>query len=260
MAISASDRIEAFCFIGIKNFIIRDKTTHAVQCTLPHMVNIGIDDQTATEFLRGGYGNPKLLTLYGDRDCQLTGTTATQTVDLIKVMSNAVSSVKTKHLPIEETIVISGGKFTLANTPSTGIAPTIYAVDANTGKELKPALVVGTPATNATDYSINAKEITCNSAVTKIKVYYDTDIEVETIEMNDSTSKNYEGYGLLVAKDVITGQLYKAWIECPNMSIALNNKVGAKNDTGAPDAVEITVDLMQGADGYPYALDFQKQA
>lgn len=260
MAINSEARIDSYAFLGIKNFIIRDKITHAVECTLPHMVNITIDDTTATDFLRGGYGNPKLLTLYGDRDCKLTGQTATQTMELLKVMSNATSEVKTKHLPIEETLVVDSGKFTLSQTPSTGIAPTIYKVDATTGKILKPALTVGEPSTNEGEYSISTNEVTCHSSVTKIKAIYDYDVEVETIEMASSTPKNYEAYGLMVAKEISTGNLYKAWIECPNISITLSNKIAAKNDTGAPDAIDIDIDLLIGSDGYPYALDFQKEA
>lgn len=53
MAISSENRINDYAFLGIRNFIIRNKTTHAVECTLPNMVNINIDDTTATDFLRG---------------------------------------------------------------------------------------------------------------------------------------------------------------------------------------------------------------
>lgn len=259
MGIANEARIDDYAFLGIRNYIIRDKNTHAVECTLPNMVNITIDDTTATDFLKGGYGNPKLLTLYGNRDCKLTGQTATQTMELLKIMNNATSTVKTKHLPVEETLTISGGKFTLSQVPSSGIAPTIYKIDTSTGKVLKPALVAGTPTSNVTDYSISTKTITCHSSVTKIKVIYDTDIEVETVEMTSSTPKNYEAYGLLVAKEIATGNIYKAWIECPNISITLSNKITVKNDTGAPDPIDIEIDLLIGADGYPYALDFQKE-
>lgn len=181
-------------------------------------------------------------------------------MELLKVMGNGVSAVKTKHLPVEETILLSGGKFTLSQVPSSGITPTIYKVDASTGKVLRPALIAGTPTSNPTDYSIVTKDITCHSSVTKIKVFYDTDIEVETVEMVSSTPANYEAYGLMVAKEVSTGNLYKAWIECPNIAITLSNKIASKNDTGAPDPIDIEIDLLMGADNYPYALNFQKEA
>lgn len=53
MAISAENRIQSFAFIGIKNFIIRDKTTKAEACKLKHLVNINLTDETSQEFLRG---------------------------------------------------------------------------------------------------------------------------------------------------------------------------------------------------------------
>lgn len=207
-----------------------------------------------------GYGNPKLLTLYGDRNCQLTASTATQTTDLIKVMFNTTSIVKTKSLPVVETLTVSGGVFTLSKTPASGIAPTIFKVDTTTGKELKPALVAGTPTTNPTDYSISGTTVTCNSSVTKISVSYNAEIEVEALEMSDNTPKNWEACGILYCKEIETGNLYKAWLELPNISILPNASMSAKNENGAPDPVELTVDLMVGADGYPYALDFVKEA
>jgi len=251
--------IASFAFIGIKNFVFRDKTSKEVLCNLEHMVNISLTDETAQDFLRGGYGNPKLLTIYGDRDCKLEGTTATMTTDLMKIMSN--NSVVTKTTPEQfvETLTLSGGVFTLTNTPSIGITPTIFKVDAD-GKIVKPALVVGTPATNATDYSIASTAITCHSSVTKIKVFYDSDVTVETIEAKDNTPKNYEVKGLLVCKEIETGNLYTAWIDCPNATVQPSFTLQGKNDSAAPDAVTVNIDLLVGADGYPYKLAFIEEA
>lgn len=252
-----SANLASFAFIGIKDFVIRDRITKQVECSLKHMVNINLTDETAQEFLRGGYGNPKLLTLFGDRDCRLEGQTATMTTDLLKVMSNNGIVKKTKPEQQVETIEISGGKFTLKLNPTTGITPTIFKIDVASGKEVKPALVVGTPATKQTDYSISGKDITCHSSVAKIIVYYDADIEVETIEASDNTPKNYEGSGLLVAKEIETGKLYKAWIECPNITIQPSFSLQSKNENGAPDPVSLNMDLLvDTAKRYPYSLSF----
>ena len=254
-----SDKLASFAFIGIKDFVIRDKTTHAVACTLKHMVGLDIEDTTAQDFLKGGLGMDKLLTLYGSRDCKLTGQTATQTTDLIKVMSNTSMVIKTKpQQQIEEPLLI-GGKFTLNLVPSAGISPTIYKIDAN-GKEVKPALVVGSPTTKETDYSIaNTKEITCHTSVTKIRVYYDSDIEVETLEMAENVSKNWEGSGLLLVKEIETGALYNAWLDCPNMSVQPSFKLSVANSESAPSPIDLTIDLMKDtAKGYPYAISFKK--
>lgn len=249
--------LSSFAFIGIKDFVIRDRITKKVECSLKHMVNINLTDETAQEFLRGGYGNPKLLTLFGDRDCKLEGQTATMTTDLLKIQSNNQITKKTKPEQQVETISISGGKFSLKFAPSAGITPTIFKIDTATGKEVKPALKVGTPTSTETDYSISGKDITCHSSVQKIVAYYDADIEVETIEASDNTPKNYEGSGLLVAKEIETGKLYKAWIECPNMTVLPSFSLQSKNDSGSPNPVSVAVDLLvDTAKGYPYAISF----
>ena len=253
--------LASFAFIGIKDFVIRDRITKAVECSLKHMVNISLSDETAQEFLRGGYGNPKLLTLFGDRNCKLEGQTATMTTDLLRVMSNNKILTKTKPEQQVEILTLSEGGFTLKSTPSSGVSPTIFKIDDATGKEIKPALKVGEPTSNETDYSISGTKITCHNSVKKIIVYYDADIEVETIEATDNTPKNYEGSGLLVAKEIETGTLYKAWIECPNMTVQPSFNMQSKNETGAPDPVSLNIDLLVDASkGYPYSLSFAQDA
>lgn len=259
MAISAENMVQSFVYLGIKDFLIRDRETKKEVCKLKHLVNINLSDETSQEFLRGGYKNPKLLVLYGDRNCQLTASTSTQSADLIKVMFNNDTVTKTKSLPVVETLNLADGTFALSKTPSTGVPITVFKVDANTGKELKPALVVGTPVSNPTDYSILTNKITCHSTVKKIVVSYNADVEVESLEMADGTPKNWEACGILYAKEIETGNIYKAWLELPNISFLPKNTISAKNESGTPDAVEFTVDLMNGADGYPYALDFQRE-
>ena len=56
-------KLESFAFIGIKNLVIKDRETHATKCLLPHLVNLSLNDETARDYLRGGFGNPKLLTV-----------------------------------------------------------------------------------------------------------------------------------------------------------------------------------------------------
>lgn len=252
--------LASFAFIGIKDFVIRDRITKTVECSLKHMVNINLTDETAQEFLRGGYGNPKLLTLMGDRECRLEGQTATMTTDLLKVMSNNAIQTKTKAEQQVEILSGDGGSFSLTKDPSEGVAPTIFKIDETTGKEIKPALTVGEPASTETAYSISGKTITCHTSVKKIVVYYDADIEVETIEATSNTSKNYEASGLLVAKEIESGKLYKAWIECPNITVQPSFSLQSKNENGAPDPVTVSVDLLvDTVKGYPYSISFAEE-
>lgn len=253
--------ISSFAFIGIRDFVITSKATKKIEGRIPHVVSINLSDETAQDFLRGGYGTPKLLTLFGDRDCKLECATSTMSTELYKILTNNTVETKTKAEMFEEDIDIAGGKFTLANAPAANGVFSVFKIDGFTGKEVKPEMKVGSPATNETDYSITGKEITCHSSVTKIRVYYEALVEVETIEARDNTPKNYAGAGLLVAKEIETGTLYTAWFDCPNMTVQPSFKIQAKNDSGAPEAVTLNIDLMfDTLKGYPYAIDFQKMA
>ena len=91
-------------------------------------------------------------------------------------------------------------------------------------------------------------------------MYYETSVEVETIEVKDVTPKNYEFAGLAVAKEIESGKLYRVWIEIPNGSIAPSYNIGAKNEASAPDSIELKIDcLMDTGKGYPISLSFLEE-
>lgn len=251
--------LASFAFIGIKDLTFRKRGQSAIEAHLKHLVDINLSDETAVDYLRGGYNNPKLLTIYGDRDCKVEGNTATASTELLKIMTNNTTKVVTENRQKIETLDIVGGKFTLSETPVSD--PGIQVYNIVNGKKVTPALVVGSPTTNATDYSITGKEITCHSTVTQIVVYYYYSVEVETIEASGNTPKNYEVEGLLVAKEIETGDLLKVWLYAPNATIQPSFKLQAKNEASAPDAVGISIDmLMDDAKGYPYKLSFVREA
>ena len=250
-----TNRLGSFALIGIKDLVVKDRATKAIEAKFSHLVNINIADELSTDYLRGGYTNPKLLTIYGDRDTTLTATSATMSTDLLKILTNSSTEVKTKSEQMVEDLDVKDGKFTIQYEVTSGVAPTIFALD-KFGKEIKPALEVGSPVTEG-KYSITGKDITCHESVTKIRVYYESMVEVETIEIADVTPKNFEFAGLAVAKEIESGKLYKVWIEIPNGSITPSYNIGAKNEASAPDSVELTIDcLLDTSKGYPIAISF----
>lgn len=254
-----TNRLGSFALIGIKDLVVKDRATKAVQAKLSHLVNINLADELSTDYLRGGYTNPKLLTVYGDRNTTLTATSATMSTELLKILTGSEAVVKTKSEQMIEEPELKAGKFTISKAVSTGVAPTIFALD-EFGKEIKPALVVGTPGTNKTEYSISALEITCHTDVKRIRVYYETLLEVETIEIKDVTPKSFEFAGLAVAKEIESGKLYRVWIEIPNGAITPSYNIGAKNEASAPDSVELTIDCLQDTSkGYPIAVSFLEE-
>ena len=254
-----TNRLGSFALIGIKDLVVKDRATKAVEAKLSHLVNINIADELSSDYLRGGYTNPKLLTIYGDRNTTLTATSATMSTDLLKILTGTQSEVKTKLEQMVEEPALKEGKFTIKYEVASGAEPTIYALD-EYGKELKPALTVGTPTSEAGQYSITTKDITCHAGVKRIRVYYEASVEVETIELGNVTPKSYEIAGLAVAKEIETGKLYRVWVEIPNGSISPTYSISAKNEASAPDSVELTIDCLQDTSkGYPIAISFLEE-
>lgn len=248
--------ISSYAYIGIKNLIFKNKQTGEVVTNVKHLVDLNLTDQMQEDFLKGGYGMNKLLSVYSGRDTKLDGTTATQTTGLNKIMSNNDIVLKTKPDQQVEDLAISGGKFTLKLDPSAGEAITVYSID-NIGKETK--LTLGA-ASNPLEYTITGKIITCHTSVTKIRVFYMSDVAVESLEIKDITPKNWSAVGILVAKEIESGKLFKCTLDMPNVSVAPNFNSSFKNSEGAPDPVSISISLMMDeGKGYVYSMNFSEE-
>lgn len=250
-------KLESFAFIGIKNLVIKDRETHATKCLLPHLVNLSLNDETARDYLRGGLGNPKLLTVFGDRDTTLTGTTATMTADLMSVMTSNDVETATKPVQVVETLEGTSGAFTLTQVPSTtNPAITVWKVD-DVGKS---ELLTKGDAVAEGVYTITAQAIETEATVTRIKVAYMVDKEVQGIAGKDFVAKTYEANGILLVQEIESDKIFTVDLELPRITVAPSYSLSAKNESGAPDTVELTIDLLKDDNkGYSYYLAFYEE-
>ena len=250
-------KLESFAFIGIKNLVIKDRETHATKCLLPHLVNLSLNDETARDYLRGGLGNPKLLTVFGDRDTTLTGTTATMTADLMSVMTSNDVETATKAVQVVETLEGTLGAFTLTQEPSTtNPTITVWKVD-DVGKS---ELLTKGDAVEEGKYTITAQAIATEETVTRIKVAYMVDKEVQGIAGKDFVAKTYEANGILLVQEIESDKIFTVDLELPRITVAPSYSLSAKNESGAPDTVELTIDLLKDDNkGYSYYLAFYEE-
>ena len=250
-------KLESFAFIGIKNLVIKDRETHATKCLLPHLVNLSLNDETARDYLRGGLGNPKLLTVFGDRDTTLTGTTATMTADLMSVMTSNDVETATKPVQVVETLEGTSGAFTLTQEPSTtNPTITVWKVD-DVGKS---ELLTKGDAVAEGVYTITAQAIETETTVTRIKVAYMVDKEVQGIAGKDFVAKTYEANGILLVQEIESDKIFTVDLELPRITVAPSYSLSAKNESGAPDTVELTIDLLKDDNkGYSYYLAFYEE-
>lgn len=250
-------KLESFAFIGIKNLVIKDRETHGTKCLLPHLVNLSLNDETARDYLRGGLGNPKLLTVFGDRDTTLTGTTATMTADLMSVMTSNDVETATKPVQVVETLEGTSGAFTLTQEPSaTNPAITVWSVD-DVGKS---ELLTKGDAVEEGKYTVTAQAIATEATVTRIKVAYMVDKEVQGIAGRDFVAKTYEANGILLVQEIESDKIFTVDLELPRITVAPSYSLSAKNESGAPDTVELTIDLLKDDNkGYSYYLAFYEE-
>ncbi|MEG1142476.1 MAG: hypothetical protein RSE41_08565, partial [Clostridia bacterium] len=203
------NKLASFAFVGIKNLLVYSRETGALLADIDKMINIALNDNLQVDYLRAGYGNPKIMTIFGDRETQLTGTVGTMSAELLEVMTGSTTEVKTKA--VDDVVVkqVVSNKITLAQTPNTSATIAVFKLD-QYGKAIKPALekVSGTPSDN--QFSVTGKDLTFKTgAVGSYKIVYKYDVELETIEAKDIKPKSYKMVGICVAREIESGKLYK---------------------------------------------------
>ncbi len=253
-----NNKIGDFAIVGIRSLTAFDKVTKNKVGNFENLVNINFTDELAVDYLRGGYTNPKLLAIYGDRDPKFTATTATISPELLKVLtSNELAERVEKSKLYVEYPELKAGGFTLEKLPTAGTTMTVCALD-EFGREMSPQLTIGDPTTEETEYSIADKVITCNSAVKTIVVYYEALTIVDSLEISEIIPKNYRYVARCVVAHIATGEKKMAWMEIPNGAVTPSYSLSGKNEASAPDAVELVIDcLMDKASKYPIELSFE---
>lgn len=241
---------------GIKNLVVKSKQApYNVIGDLDKLVDINLSDEQASSELRGGYGNPVILKIYGDRTTKLTSSIATFSTELLRIMTGQETVVRELAMPvIEKNLVISGNAVTIDKVPSAGKAMSVFVAD-DYGRNAT-LLTKSSTASTPTQYAITGQQITVNAAVTgKLNVYYYADEEVESIEAKGGVHPIYEMEGICVCTDVDTGKIYKGVIHIPSAQIASSYSISGRNSSDTPDNQSIEIDcLADKAMGYPYAL------
>lgn len=249
-----------FAIIGIKNLLVKDKETKALKADIDKLVDIQINDELAVSYMRGGYTNPKILTLFGDRESQMVANNATLSPELLEVMANTISEMETSaQSQPPETHEIKTNKVTLSKTPATGSKLEVYKVD-EFGKLIKPAMTVATSTPSASgEYKVSGKDITFHTTETGfVRVYYYAEEAVQSFKFKNIKPKSYFMEGNVVVQEIESGNVFSGVIEIPNATIQPKYSLGGKNESTEPEAIALNVDmLMDSLRGYPYKLDVQ---
>lgn len=252
------NKIGDFALLGIHRLLIYTMTKDLVG-EAENLLDLKISDSQAKSDLRGGFGAPKILTVYGDRETTLTATTATLSPEILEIITNQKISVKTEPIHDKEVLTIAASKVTLSQTPKTGEKLEVYRLE--NGKRVAKLTPAESGMVGVNEYKISGQDITFNAATTgDVAVFYVYEQEREVFEAKGGTPQTYFMVGKCVAKDIKTGYAYLADIEIPKATISPSYELGTKNSAEAPDTIPIELDMLVGDKGYPYKLSFVQEA
>ena len=246
--------INEFVILKMQNLIFADQTTDEPLADVDKLNNVNLNDEFGSAELRGGVNNDKYLTLYGDRNCQLTADAVANSVELLKLKGNTVTVKTTQVLKPVKGLVIVSDKVTLPSTPVANKPMTIYLSN-SAGDNLTKLTKAETVPASANEYSITGSEISLFAGTTGyVNAYYYEEEEREVIDFKSGTPKIYKAYGKVLLQSISTKFIYAGDIIMPAVQILPTQNFTGDNSVTAPSPNTITLDLLKMGDLAPYSI------
>jgi hypothetical protein len=224
-----------------------DLVTNKAIVTLSTLKSTSIDTTGETQYSRGGRGNAKIVGFSSNREAKLVMQDAIFDNKAVAMLTgnDLVSGVKTVDL--NEVQSVTSNTITLAKTPK-GALISVFKVNADgtNGQEY----TLGTPGTNALEYSINAKVLTFHTSVansTKIRVYYkaDTASDAKTIKVTaDSFGKSFRVSIDVLVTDIFTKKSFNGQINIPNAKFEDNFSLQFTSE-GEPAVLDLNMEILK---------------
>jgi hypothetical protein len=152
-----------------------------------------------------------------------------------------------KKIDINEIQSVTSNTLTLSKTPQGAILSVFKLnADGTNGQEY----TLGTPASNATDYSVSGKVLTFNTGVangTQFKIYYqvNTATDAKTIKVSsDAFGKNFRVVLDVLVVDEFTKNAYEGQIRIPNAKFEDNFNLSFAAD-GDPAVLDLSMEILK---------------
>lgn len=221
--------------------------TNKAIVTLDTIKTSGIESSAETTYARGGFGNPKLVGFSHNKEAHLTLSDALFDKNALAMLTGNALVEAAKIIDFNELKSITSSKFTLSKTPQ-GAITTVYKINADgtNGQEF----TLGTPATNATEFSVNAKELQFHSSVanlTQFRVYYkvQTASDAKTVRVSsDAFGGTFKVVIDVLVKDSADGYDYKAQIIIPRGKFEENFNLDLSVD-GDPASLALPIECLR---------------
>ncbi len=244
--------LKDFIIKGIKELRFSDSNGD-LTAIIDKLQGITITDETASSELRGGMGNPVIVTIKGDRTCKLQADNSVLSMEYLKILTGNSVVAKTVNEPkSEKKVPITSNTATLTGTPLVSANITVYLSNANGENLTKLTKVASAPT--AGQFSISGSVITVASGTTGVlNAYYYVATEMEVLEATAGTAPIYKCQGIVLLQGTSNGRLYKGIIDCPAVQVSPSVTISGKNSSDAPDANSLELDLLSTST-YPYAI------
>jgi hypothetical protein len=177
------------------------------------------DNKMETVYARGGRGNAKIIGFSTNRQASLKLQDAIFDNNAVAMLTGNDIVTGVKKVDRNEIQSVTSNTITLTKTP-VGAILSVFKVntDGTNGQEY----TLGTPATNATDYSVSAKTLTFHTSVTngtQFRIYYqvNTTTDAKNIKVtSDQFGKSFRVVIDCLVVDEYTKAAFEAQIRIPN--------------------------------------------
>lgn len=239
--------LNRFALRDAGDFTFYDIQSNKAIVTLNTIKSANMDFTGETSYARGGYGNPKLVGFSSGREGKLALQDALFDSSAIAMMTGNGLTSGAKDIDYKEIKTVTSSKLSLSKTPK-GAIVSVYKVnpDGTNGQEY----TLGTPATNAKEFSVNGKELTFHSSVTNgtsIRIYYvvTTASDAKTMKVTASSfGGTFKIVGNILVRDSFDGKDYPATITIPRGKFEDNFSMALSVD-GDPAVLDLPVEMLK---------------
>jgi hypothetical protein len=215
--------------------------------TLDSLKTSGIESSAEQTFARGGFGNSKLVGFSHNKEAKLNLTDALFDKHALAMLTGNALVESAKVIDYYEVKTITSNKLTLSKTP-TGVITTVYKLnsDNTNGDEF----TLGTPGTNAKEFSVSGKDLTFHTTVsngTQFRVYYKvtTAADAKTVRVSSDTFGGiFKIVVNVLVRDSKDGLDYAAQIIVPRGQFLDNFSMDLSVD-GDPASLALPIDCLR---------------
>jgi hypothetical protein len=202
---------------GIASFF--DLTTGKAIVTLATLKTSGVETTGETVYARGGRGNAKLVGFSTNREAKITLQDAIFDNKAIAMLTGNDLVAGVKKVDKNEIQSVTSNTLTLSKTPA-GAILSVFKLNADGTNGVEYTL--GTPASNATDYSVSGKVLTFHTSVTnstQFRIYYQVNTASDAKSMkvsSDQFGKSFRVTLDVLVVDEFTKAAFQGQLRIPN--------------------------------------------